>query len=405
MSHTSAPSLLPSLPSARQAFIPYPVPPGGNPHATEGPLAGLRFAMKDIYDVAGYPTGCGNPHMLALSGTKTVSAPVMDSLLAAGAAFAGKVITDELAFSINGHNTHFGAPLNGAAPDRITGGSSTGSASVVSTRLVDFAIGSDTGGSVRAPASHCGLVGLRPTHDRVSLAGCMPLAPRFDTCGWFARDMETFTRVGAVLLGDDPSPVRSPRWLVAEDVLELVPPETLAVFRATLKKLAPRIGTPEPVRANCGIPFDTLYWAFRHLQGVEAWQSHGATIERHGLQLGPGVKDRFAWSRDMAPVEIGRHLAVERDLRERLGQLLGDDGILLMPTMPDVAPLRAAPEAGLDDYRNRAIRMLCLSGFSGVPQISLPLMQLDGIPLGLSLMGPAGSDRTLIEISASLFEC
>jgi amidase len=397
--------LLPSLPTAGQAFIPYPAPPGGNPHATEGPLAGLRFAMKDIYDVAGYPTGCGNPHMLALSGIKTASAPVMDSLLAAGAAFAGKVITDELAFSINGNNSHFGAPLNGAAPDRITGGSSTGSASVVSTGLADFAIGSDTGGSVRAPASHCGLVGLRPTHERISLAGCMPLAPRFDTCGWFARDMKTFARVGAVLLGDDPAPpIKAPRWLVAEDMLELVTPETLAVFRATLEKLVPLIGRPEPVRANCGIPFDTLYWAFRHLQGVEAWQSHGAVIERHGLQLGPGVKDRFAWSRDMAPVEIGRHHAVERDMRERLGQLLGDDGILLMPTMPDVAPLRAAPEASLDDYRNRSIRMLCLSGFSGFPQISLPLMQIDGVPLGLSLMGPAGSDRALIEISALLFQ-
>ena len=404
MGTAASPSLLPSLPSAEQAFIAYPTPPGGNPHAAEGPLAGLRFAMKDIYDVAGYPTGCGNPHMLALSGVKTASAPVMDSLLAAGAAFAGKVITDELAFSINGNNTHFGAPLNGAAPDRITGGSSTGSASVVSTGLVDFAIGSDTGGSVRAPASHCGLVGLRPTLHRIPLTGCMPLAPRFDTCGWFAREMQTFARVGAVLLGDDPVPARSPRWLVAEDVLELVSPESRAAFCATLETLAPLIGKPEPVRANCGIPFDTLYWAFRHLQGVEAWQSHGATIERHGLQLGPGVRERFAWSRDMAPVENGRHHAVERDLRERLGQLLGDDAILLMPTMPDVAPLRATPESSLDDYRNRAIRMLCLSGFSGFPQISLPLMQLNGVPLGLSLMGPAGSDRALIEISTSLFQ-
>ena len=395
--------LHPAVPTAEQAFIPYPAPAAGNPHAADGPLAGLRFAMKDIYDVAGYPTGCGNPHMLAMSGIKARSAPVMDQLLAAGAEFTAKVVTDELAFSMNGNNAHFGAPRNGAAPDRITGGSSSGSASVVSNGVVDFAIGSDTGGSVRAPASHCALIGLRPTHDRISLAGCMPLAPRFDTCGWFARDIHSFARVGKVLLGDDAAPLRKPRWLLPEDVLELVVPGVLSVFAETLRKLQPVLGSPEPVRANCGIPFDTLYWGFRHLQGVEAWENHGATIEKFGLQLGPGVKDRFAWSRDVAPTEIGRHHAVERDLRERLGLLLGDDGILVMPTMPDVAPLRVAPEDSLDDYRNRSIRMLCLSGLTGFPQISLPLMTVDGAPMGLSLMGPPGSDRALIELSASLF--
>ncbi|MCZ2499278.1 amidase [Xylophilus sp. Kf1] len=388
--------------TAEQAYLPYPAPAAGNPHAADGPLAGLRFAMKDIYDVAGYPTGCGNPHLLALSGIKAASAPVMDQLLAAGAAFTGKVVTDELAFSMNGHNAHFGAPRNGAAPDRITGGSSSGSASVVSHGLVDFAIGSDTGGSVRAPASHCGLVGLRPTHDRISLAGCMPLAPRFDTCGWFARDLPTFARVGEVLLGEDPARLDRPRWLLAEDVLELVAPGVRSAFADILALLAPLLGQPEPVRANGGIPFDTLYWSFRHLQGVEAWQSHGATIERHGLQLGPGVRERFAWSRDVAPREIGRHHAVERDLRERLGQLLADDGVLVMPTMPDIAPLRAAPDDSLEDYRNRSIRMLCLSGLAGFPQISLPLMSVDGAPLGLSLMGPRGSDRALIALAARL---
>jgi amidase len=138
-----------------------------------------------------------------MSGTKTRTAPVVQQLLDAGAAFAGKTVTDELAFSMNGSNAHFGAPVNGVAPDRISGGSSSGSASVVSMRLVDFALGTDTGGSVRAPASHCGLVGLRPTHGRISLAGCLDLSPSFDTCGWFARDVSTFARVADVLLADD----------------------------------------------------------------------------------------------------------------------------------------------------------------------------------------------------------
>jgi amidase len=407
------------------SFLPYPAPPGGTPHAAAGPLAGLSFAVKDIYDVAGYPTGCGNPHMLAMSGIKTASSPVVDLLLAAGAAFVGKVITDELAFSMNGHNAHFGAPRNGAAPDRITGGSSSGSASAVSCGLADIAIGSDTGGSVRAPASHCGLIGLRPTHGRVSLANCMPLSPGFDTCGWFARDIASFARVGDVLLGADTAapPVASPeaplhapstaplnaslatpRWLAAADVLGLLAPEVQAVFSATLDRLSLVLGTPTPVQATGGLPFDTLYWAFRHLQGQQAWASLGTTIERHNLQLGPGVKERFAWGRDTASNDIARHAAVQADFRARFTALLGRDGVLLLPTMPHVAPRLAEPESSLDDYRNRAIRMLCLAGLAGFPQISLPLMQIDGVPLGLSLIGPAGSDRRLITLAATLFQ-
>ena len=396
------PDPVPAAPE--HCWVPYPAPPGGTPHAAAGPLQGLTFAVKDIYDVAGYPTGCGSPHLLALSGTKPRSAPVVEALLAAGARFAGKVVTDELAFSMNGKNAHFGAPRNGAAPERISGGSSSGSASAVSCGLVDFAIGSDTGGSVRAPASHCGLVGLRPTHGRIALDGTMPLAPRFDTCGWFARDIATFARVGAVLLGEDTAaPLSAPHWLAAADVLAALDPAVQAAFRATLDRLSLSIGPPVPVQASCGVAFDTLYWAFRHLQGAEAWQHHGATIERHNLQLGPGVRERFAWSRDVAATGLAGHAALQADFRTRLAALLGTDGVLLMPTMPQVAPLLREPEGALDDYRNQAIRMLCLAGLSGFPQISLPLMQIDGVPLGLSLVGPPGSDRALIALSATLF--
>jgi amidase len=190
------------------AFVPYPDAPV--PQAGDGALAGLSFAAKDLFDVAGYPTGGGSPTVLALSGIKTRTAPTVQRLLDAGARFVGKTITDELAFSLNGLNAHFGSPVNGAAPTRISGGSSSGSASAVSNGLCDLALGTDTGGSVRAPASHCGLYGLRPTHGRISLHGALDLAPSFDTCGWFTRDAATFARVAQVLLGSDavPAPTR-----------------------------------------------------------------------------------------------------------------------------------------------------------------------------------------------------
>src|SRR3954466_16157405 len=144
--------LLPSDPA--RAFMPYPPEPV--PHAPTGPLEGHTFAAKDLFHVEGYPTGCGSPHMLALSGVRTRTAPTVLRLLEAGARFVGKTITDELAFSMSGKNAHFGTPVNGGAPDRVPGGSSSGSASAVSNRLCDIALGSDTGGSVRGPANHCG---------------------------------------------------------------------------------------------------------------------------------------------------------------------------------------------------------------------------------------------------------
>ena len=379
-----------------------PDPPAPAPAVSHGALSGLSFAVKDIFDVAGYPTGCGNPHMLVLSGIKPGSAPVVTALAQAGARFVGKTYTDELAFSMNGKNAHFGTPRNGGAPDRIPGGSSSGSAAAVSNGLADVALGTDTGGSVRAPASHCGLIGLRPTHGRVSLKGCMELAPSFDTCGWFARDIDSFARVGEVLLREDSCMLPDgvpvlPHVLVAADVLALLTPAVQEVFMHTLERLSGLIGNPIPVK-TASPSFDVLYWAFRHIQGYEAWQHHGAAIERHQLQLGPGVAERFAWASQITPQQMEQHSQVRHQFSEDFLRLLGDDRVIVLPSMPDIAPLLSDSEEALDDYRNQAIRMLCLAGLSGCPQISLPLMRLGGAPFGFSIIGPRGSDQALIRL-------
>jgi amidase len=381
-------------------FVPYPEAALAN--APAGPLSGLRFAVKDIFDVEGYPTGCGNAHMLALSGIKSASAHSVAALATAGANFVGKTHTDELAFSMNGKNAHFGTPRNGGAPQRIPGGSSSGSASAVSNHLADIALGTDTGGSVRAPASHCGLIGLRPTHGRVSLQGAMDLAPDFDTCGWFARDIDSFARAGAVLLGDDSCALPDvPEVLVAADVLDLLEPGVQAVFAQALQHLSLALGAPTPVHAATP-SFDALYWAFRHIQGYQAWQCHGERIVRHGMQLGPGVHERFAWSATISAQQMEQHGAVRDRFRADFAALLGSNKILVLPTMPDIAPLLTEPETALEDYRNLAIRLLCLAGLSGCPQISLPLMTRNGAPLGFSIIGPHGSDLALIRLAGKL---
>ena len=380
------------------AFVPYPEVPV--PGAGTGPLAGLGFAVKDLFDVAGYPTGGGSPIVLAMSGIKARTAPTVQRLLDAGARFVGKTVTDELAFSLNGRNAHFGAPVNGAAPDRIAGGSSSGSAAAVSGRLCDFALGTDTGGSVRAPASHCGLYGLRPTHGRVSLEGALDLAPSLDTCGWFARDAQTFARVADVLLGADAVPAPT-RLLWPSDLWAQLAPAAEPSALAAADRVQAVLGRAEPVAVVLE-SFDAMYWHFRHLQGREAWMVDGPLIERFDPPLGPGVAERFAFARGVTDAQVAQATDFRARFTAHLDALLGADGVLLLPTMPDIAPLRAEPEAALEDYRNRAIRLLCVSGLAGLPQLSLPLAGRDGAPMGLSLLGPRGSDRALVAMAERL---
>lgn len=385
-----------------RAFMPYPA--AAVPHAEAGPLSGLTFAVKELFDVAGYPTSCGSPHMLAMSGIKTRTAPTVQRLLDAGARFVGKAITDELAFSMNGKNAHFGAPLNGAAPDRITGGSSSGSASAVSSGLCDFALGTDTGGSVRAPANHCGLFGIRPTHGRVSLEGCHDLAPSFDTCGYFTRDGATFVRVGEVLLGEDRTPLpQHPRLILASDAFALLDAPVRHALKPALERVEAVLGRTEDMEVAME-GFDALYWALRYIQGQEAWEVDGPMIERFHPPLGPGVADRFAFSKSVTGRQVAESQAIRSAFRERLSVLLGSDGVLVLPTMPDVAPLVSESEEALNDYRNKAINLLCLSGLSGLPQVSIPLVSRLGAPLGISLMGPVGSDLSLVALSREIAE-
>ncbi|MEZ5728556.1 MAG: amidase [Burkholderiaceae bacterium] len=389
------------------AFVPYP--PAHVAQAPPGPHARPRLGVKDLFDVAGYPTGAGSPTILALSGIKTGSAHAVKQLLAAGAHFAGKTHTDEFAFSVTGRNAHFGTPRNGAAPDRIPGGSSSGSASAVSNGLCDFALGTDTGGSVRAPASNCGLWGLRPTHGRISLDGVWPLAPSFDTCGFLAREIDVMRRVGAVLLGEDPNPLPAAvRLLDAQDAWTGAEPAVRAALEPARAAVVAAVrASPEPT-ALAPEGFEPLLLAFRRLQGAEAWASDGELIERHGIPLGPGVAERFAWSRVLDPADVEEARRMRVQFREALELLLGRDGVLMLPTMPDVAPLLVTDESTLDAYRQRAIAVLSAASLAGVPQLSMPLGQIDGVPIGLSLIAPRGADRSLLDLAgriASVVAC
>ena len=390
---------MPLINDTAHAFLPYPDAPVA--HAPTGALTGLCFAAKDLFDVAGYPTGGGQPFVLAMSGIKTKTAPAVQQLLDAGARFIGKTVTDELAFSMNGNNAHFGAPINGAAPDRISGGSSSGSASAVSNSLCDFALGSDTGGSVRAPANHCGLYGIRPTHGRISLSGVLDLAPSLDTCGYFARDVETFARVSSVLLGPDTQPLKKVRLLKPDDIWALLDTDVLAAQAGPLARVQAALRPAQPIQVVLD-DLDTMYWRFRFIQGREAWMVNGPLIERFCPPLGPGVAERFDWSRRVTDAQFEMATTFRERFKKHLAELLGADGVMVLPTVPDIAPMCGEADDALESYRNRSIQMLCIAGLSGFPQISMPLGQRLGCPLGLSLLGPAGSDLSLVKLAQKI---
>jgi len=368
--------------------------------AGTGPLAGLTFAAKDIYDVAGHKTGFGSPDWLATHEAATATAPIVQQLLAAGANLVGKTHTDELTYSLTGENFHYGTPFNVKAPGRVPGGSSSGSAAAVAAGLVDFALGSDTGGSVRAPASFCGLYGIRPTHGRVSLAGACPLAQSFDTAGWFARSGALLERVGAVLLGETATKSAG-RVLLAEDAFGLLGVRVAGALQPALGRVTALLGEAQSVTVS---EEGLAQWfdVFRTLQAGEIWAQHGAWVTATQPKLGPGVKQRFEWAATVTQDAIRAASAERERIAARLDALLADDAILVMPTVPDIAPPVNAPPASTDDFRARAMGLLCIAGLARLPQVNLPLATLDGCPLGLSLVAARGNDALLLALAARL---
>jgi amidase len=363
-----------------------------------GPLAGLRFAAKDLYDVAGHVTGAGNPDWLATHGVAARSGPVVQGLLDAGATLMGKLVTDELAYSLHGDNLHYGAPINSAAPDCVTGGSSSGSAAAVAAHLVDFALGTDTGGSTRVPASYCGLWGLRGSHGLVSTEGLVPLHPAFDTATWLAHAADSFERVGAVLL--PPSQFLPRRVLRLDDAAALAD----AAFFAPLQRALVQLGNlldvdVQGLRVAGDAGLADWRQAYMTAGAFEGWQVHGAWITQQQPRFAPAIQARWqAASRVTAEAAAAAH-AKAASVRAQVRGLLGDDGIAVLPSAASLAPRRDAPPDAVDAVRLRTLAITSIAGLSGLPQVSMPFRTPAGEPLGISLLGPAGSDLALIRIA------
>jgi amidase len=364
----------------------------------EGALAGLTFAVKDFFDVSGVPTGAGSPEWLATHAAPTASAPAVDLLLAAGARLVGKTHTDEMAWSLNGENAHYGTPINPSAPGRIPGGSSSGSAAATAGSLVDFAIGSDTGGSVRLPASYCGIFGMRPTHGRIPISGAVPLAPSYDTVGWFARDPKIMEMVGKVLFGGGRPPHPPEHLLIARDLFAAAGSEVRGALQPSIDRLVAAVGSVDEIDV-AGPDLGAWRNAFRLIQSSEAWTAHGEWIKAVKPNLGPGVRERFAAAATVDPSEVAQAAILREKIRARMMALVPVGTILVVPTAPGIAPLRNTSGDALDAFRSRALELLCPAGHAGMPQISMPVGKLNGCPVGLSLVGAGNCDEDLLRFA------
>jgi amidase len=363
-----------------------------------GALSGLTFAVKDLIDVAGCPTGGGNPDWLATHQPPERSAPVVDALLATGARLIGKTITDELAFSLEGENAHYGTPVNPASPERLPGGSSSGSAVAVAARLVDFALGTDTGGSVRVPASFTGIFGFRPTHGRVSLIGVVPFSPSYDTVGWFARDAALLGEIGNALLEpDDTATLR--RLVVVRDAFALADGEAAAVLRENARSW----GAVDEVSLFDGAEAE---WreCYRVLQGAEIWQNLGPWIIAAKPKFGPGIAPRFADASTIDERTASRYRAFRQQIAARVRALVSDGTGLVIPTTPGPALPKSMSPDDIWGFYKMALVLNAIAGHAGLLQVTMPVAWLEGCPLGLSVVGAPTSDRALLAFARAIAE-
>ncbi|WP_084127492.1 AtzH-like domain-containing protein [Demequina sp. NBRC 110054] len=359
---------------------------------SEGPLAGETVAVKDLFSVLGQRVGAGVRAYLEESEPKELNAPAVQSLLDAGADVVGIAQTDQFAYSIAGLNPDYGTPPNGAVQGAVPGGSSSGPASAVALGQASIGLGTDTAGSIRIPASYQGLWGLRTTHGAVSLEEVVPLAPRYDTVGWMTRDGETLLAAAKASFSGEPEVTLDDVVLASPSATVLAQPEVRQIFIQLLQWLEVHVDL-RPV----DLPdVSRLYAGFRVTQSAEAWRSDGAWVEKHPGALGQDIFERFEYASSVGKEQEAEALIDVAELAKEIDDALGN-AILLLPTSPSAAPSLDASIEYLQGVREATLSMTAIAGLTGRPALTVPWMRTSEGPVGLSLIGPKGSDLALIE--------
>ena len=358
-----------------------------------GLLSNLNFVLKDMCDVKNFKTSCGNPDFFKKCDFANDYAPFLKDLLNEGPVLKGITVCDEFFYSLIGENGHYGTPTNLNAPSCVPGGSSSGSAAALTTDLYDFSIGSDTGGSVRIPASFCGLIGMRPTHNRINTKGVYPMAPSFDTVGWFANNPEIFQKVGNVLLNNiERSNVDFKQYVVAEDLLELCDAEVQSNFNNYINVNIPNINKTRLSTNTKAIIADN----FRILQGAEVKANIIPWIEKNKPNISPEIRSRIDMASKITDIEVSRALIFRNNLIDEIKKSLPEGTIAVFPTSPFSAPKSGQDDESLGSFRKRLMELTSIAGMTSRPQITIPRLKDKSGPVGISLLGWKYSDEILL---------
>ena len=392
-----------SIEDPANCFVPHspPIIKG----SASGPLSDLTFPVKDLYDIANYKTGNGSPAWLKTHNIATNSAAIVESCLNAGATMIGKVICDEFFYSFIGENAHYGTPFNSAAPGKIPGGSSSGSAASVAAGMCDFSLGSDTGGSVRIPAAFCGLYGLRPTFGRLNLNGATAMAPSFDTAGWFARDLDIFLKVGDVLLDKNSTVAKIDRVRLAEFAFDFADNEISIPLLNWITSDRCNFAPKNPIKNLPNeISLDDARESFRVIQAREVWQSFGTWIEQTRPDFGPGVKERMDIAKTITAEQRDKQILYKNRVNSVFRELVPPGTVIALPVTASL-PVKVNTDPGtLNNYRTKTLSIICLASLCGLPQISIPVTEKNGNPISLGLIGWEGGDEALLSMASDIMK-
>lgn len=364
----------------------------------KGPLSEYVFAVKDVFQIQGSTYSNGHPKWLETHEPDAFTSSAIIKALEAGADLVGKTVCDELCYSISGENWHYGSPINPRDPRRLTGGSSGGTGAAVAGGLVDFAYGSDCLGSVRVPASYTGLLGIRPTYKRIANDGEAPYCESMDVLGYVAKDPDVFSNVSDVLLGEDDQHVSYSKLLIIEDLFEMLEPSVRKALQPALEFIEDKVETTETISLGQET-LDKWVKTFQVVQGYEVWESYGGWMNKYRPTLPPGQKERLKTASQITLQEYENALREKEEIEQFIEELVALDTLLCLPTAGSIAPLKSAGLKEINRNRARSSSLLCISPLSGTPQVTLPLVEMENVPLGISLLGAKGTDRQLVAFS------
>ncbi|KAK3155321.1 hypothetical protein QOZ80_2BG0201730 [Eleusine coracana subsp. coracana] len=396
-------------------------PPQPPPPAARHLLAGLTFAVSDNFEIEGYVAGFGNPDWKRTHEAAKRTAVAVTMLQKQGATCVGRTVMDELGFGVTGENLHCGTPINSASPSLIPGGSCSGSAVAVSAQLVDFALGTDTVGDVRIPASFCGLLCFRPSYGVVSTLGTITNSQSLDTIGWFARDPRVLHRVGDILLPAAVGGVKQTRQIVfADDCFEFLKISNQKTVNAIKNAIQTLPGYQPPKHINIGqyicsnIPslkefcepatklqegvsaLKALSTVMMLLQRYEFKANHEDWVNTVKPKLGLDISTRVLRAVNFTHDNIKSLYAVRNELRAALKNLLKDTGVLVIPTTAGYPLKKNSKERLSSGFEDRMYAFVGIAALSGCCEATVPLANHSDHHISLSFVAAHGSDKFLL---------